>query len=189
MLSVLGFTTMLVLLFTIIGKKLPPIAALSLIPLGAGFIGGFGLETFDFAIQGVRDVAPVAGLFLFAILFFGVMRDAGLFEPAIQTILRRVGKHPGRIALGTALLATVCHLDGSGASTFLIVIPAMLPVYERLGISRYVLACVVAMTAGVANMLPWGGPTLRAAAALDIPLMELYLPLVPVQLLGFAFVY
>lgn len=117
------------------------------------------------------------------------MRDAGLFDPAIDMVFRFAGHHPERITLGTALLATVAHLDGSGASTFLIVIPAMLPLYDKLGMDRRILACIVAMAAGVANMLPWGGPTLRAAASLDIPLIELYRPLIPIQIVGLGMVY
>ena len=71
-----------------------------------------------------------------------------------------------RVVLGSAALAALAHLDGSGASTFLLVIPALLPLYVRLGMDRRVLACVVALAAGVMNMLPWGGPLLRAAASL-----------------------
>ncbi len=112
-----------------------------------------------------------------------------MFDPAIDMVFRFAGHHPERITLGTALLATVAHLDGSGASTFLIVIPAMLPLYDKLGMDRRILACIVAMAAGVANMLPWGGPTLRAAASLDIPLIELYRPLIPIQIVGLGMVY
>ena len=81
-------------------------------PIAGALIGGFGFETFDFAISGIRSVAPIVGLFIFAILFFGVMRDAGLFDPAIDMVFRFAGHHPERITLGTALLATVAHLDG-----------------------------------------------------------------------------
>jgi citrate-Mg2+:H+ or citrate-Ca2+:H+ symporter, CitMHS family len=127
-------------------------------------------------------------MFIFAILYFGIVSDAGMFDPIIDRVLRVVGSRPAWIVAGTALLAMVVHLDGSGATTILIVVPAMLPLYEQLGMDRRLLACAAAMAAGVMNTLPWGGPTLRAAAALNVPVTELFNPLVPVVAVGIAFV-
>ena len=110
-------------------------------------------------------------MFVFAILYFGIMTDAGMLDPIVDRILRAVGTQPTRIVVGSALLALLVHLDGSGAVTFLVTIPAMLPLYERLGMDRRVLACVASLAAGV-NFLPWTGPTLRASAALHIPTTE-----------------
>ena len=100
-------------------------------------------------ITGIKNVAPVVGMFVFAILFFGIMTDAGMLDPIIDRILKRVGTRPTRIVMGTALLALLVHLDGSGAVTFLVTIPAMLPLYTRLGMDKRILACVTAMAAGV----------------------------------------
>jgi CitMHS family citrate-Mg2+:H+ or citrate-Ca2+:H+ symporter len=69
-------------------------------------------------------------MFVFAILFFGIMTDAGMLDPIIDWILKTVGTRPTRIVMGTTLLALLVHLDGSGAVTFLVTIPAMLPLYE-----------------------------------------------------------
>jgi CitMHS family citrate-Mg2+:H+ or citrate-Ca2+:H+ symporter len=116
------------------------------------------------------------------------MTDAGLLDPIITRILRIVGDRPTRIVPASALLALIVHLDGSGAVCFLVVIPAMLPLYERLKLDRRVLACVVSMAAGV-NFLPWTGPMVRASAALDVPVMEIFRPLIPVQVVGLAFTF
>ncbi len=124
-------------------------------------------------------------MFVFAILYFGIMTDAGMLDPIVDRILRAVGMHPTRIVVGSALLALLVHLDGSGAVTFLVTIPAMLPLFERLGMDKRILACVVSMAAGV-NFLPWTGPTLRASAALHISTTEMFRPLIPVQLVGLA---
>ena len=86
-----------------------------------------------------------------------MMTDAGLLDPDRRRRPRVVGQHPTRIVIGSALLALVAHLDGSGAVTFLVTVPAMLPLYDRLGLDRRVLACVVSLAAGV-NFLPWTGP-------------------------------
>jgi CitMHS family citrate-Mg2+:H+ or citrate-Ca2+:H+ symporter len=186
-LALLGVATIVVLLAAIMSGRVAPLVALIVVPIAASFAGGFGLETGKFVTAGVQSLAPVVAMFVFAILFFGIVTDAGMFDPVIDRILRVVGTHPTWIVLGTFALAALVHLDGSGAVTFLVTVPAMLPLYERRGMDRRVLAAVVALGAGVMNVLPWGGPTLRAAAALHVPVAQLYRPLVPAQLIGLAF--
>ena len=188
MLALLGFITIVVLLAAILTKKMSPLVALIAIPILAALIGGFGMETSKFIVAGITGIAPVAGMFVFAILFFGIVTDAGMLDPVISGILRVVGSRPTRIVPGTALLALLIHLDGSGAVTFLVTIPAMLPLYTRLGIDKRVLACVASLAAGV-NFLPWTGPMIRASAALHIPVSEIFMPLIPVQLVGLTFVF
>lgn len=188
MLALLGFVTIVSLFTAILTKRMSPLVALIAIPIMAALIGGFGLQTSKFIVQGVTAIAPVAGMFVFAILFFGIVTDAGMLDPIISRILKTVGSRPTRIVPGTALLALLIHLDGSGAVTFLITIPAMLPLYTRLGIDKRILACVASLAAGV-NFLPWTGPMIRASAALHIPVSDIFTPLVPVQLVGLAFVF
>jgi citrate-Mg2+:H+ or citrate-Ca2+:H+ symporter, CitMHS family len=188
MLAFLGFLTIVVLLAAILSRRVSPLSALVAVPVLASLIGGFGVRTAGFMVHGIQSVANVAGMFVFAILFFGVMTDAGMLDPIIDWILRSVGTHPPRIVVGTALLALLVHLDGSGAVTFLITIPAMLPLYDRLGMDRRVLACAASLAAGV-NFLPWTGPMIRASAALHIPALTIFRPLFPVQLAGLAFVF
>lgn len=188
MLALLGLCTIAILLAAILTKKMSPLVALITIPIVAALIGGFGMETSKFIVAGITNIAPVAGMFVFAILFFGIVTDAGMLDPVISGILRVVGSRPSRIVPGTALLALLIHLDGSGAVTFLVTIPAMLPLYTRLGIDRRILACVASLAAGV-NFLPWTGPMIRASAALHIPVSEIFMPLIPVQLIGLAFVF
>jgi len=188
MLALLGFVTIVSLFTAILTKKMSPLVALIAIPIVAALLGGFGLQTSKFIVQGVTAIAPVAGMFVFAILFFGIVTDAGMLDPIISRILKTVGSRPTRIVPGTALLALLIHLDGSGAVTFLITIPAMLPLYTRLGIDKRILACVASMAAGV-NFLPWTGPMIRASAALHIPVSDIFTPLIPVQLVGLTFVF
>src|ERR1700722_1767374 len=111
-----------------------PLSALIAVPVAAALVGGFGLKTAGFMVHGIQSVSGVAGMFIFAILYFGIMTDAGMLEPIIDAILRMVGSSPPRIVVGTALLALLVHLDGSSAVTFLVTLPVMLPLYDRLSI-------------------------------------------------------
>ncbi len=188
MLALLGLITIALLLLVIMAKWMSPLIALILIPIAAAIVGGFGWDTSKFIVTGLQSLAPVVGMFVFAILFFGVVTDAGMLDPIIDRILRTVGTRPTRIVMGTTLLALLIHLDGSGAVTFLITIPAMLPLYERLGIDKRILACAASMAAGV-NFLPWTGPMIRASASLKLSIPEIFNPLVPIQVVGLVFIF
>ncbi len=189
MLAWLGLFTIVVLLAAILSKRMSPLVALIVVPLVAALLGGFGWKTGTFIVTGIRGIAPVAGMTVFAILYFGIMTDAGMLDPIVARILRAVGHRPARIVTGTALLAALVMLDGSGAITFLVTIPVMMPLYDRLGMDRRVLACATAMAAGLINMLPWGGPTMRAAAALHLPVTEIFNPLIPVVCIGLIYLF
>ena len=188
MLALLGLATVLLLLVLILTRTVSPLVGLIVVPTAAALAAGFGLQTGQFIVSGLQQTAAVAAMFVFAILYFGIMSDAGLLDPIVDGILRAVGTRPRRIVMGAALLALLVHLDGSGAVTFLVTVPAMLPLFERLQMDRRILACVVSMAAGV-NFLPWTGPMSRASAALHIPTTELFRPLIPVQLVGLTFVF
>ncbi|MGO9437259.1 MAG: CitMHS family transporter [Terracidiphilus sp.] len=187
-LPLLGLFTILAVLVAILSKRMSPLAALVCFPVAASLIAGFGLETGHFILAGIQAISGVIGMFVFAILFFGIMTDAHMLEPLIRWLLRRIGRKPSRIVPGSSLLALLVHLDGSGAVVFLLTIPALLPLYDKVGIDRRILACVVSMAAGV-NFLPWTGPMIRASAALHIPATTIFFPMMSIQAVGLAFVF
>jgi citrate-Mg2+:H+ or citrate-Ca2+:H+ symporter, CitMHS family len=189
MLTWLGLGTIVVLLVLILFRITSVLVALTLVPIAAAIVGGFGREVGGFAMEGIRGVVPVASLFAFAVLYFGVMNDAGLFDPVIRALVGLVGTDPVKIAVGTAAVAAISHLDGAGASTFMITIPAMLPLYTRLRMDPLMLTCITALAAGTMNMLPWAGPTTRAASALHVSTNDIFLPVVPPMLVGLVGVF
>jgi CitMHS family citrate-Mg2+:H+ or citrate-Ca2+:H+ symporter len=142
-----------------------------------------------FALEGIGRGAPTAALLAFAVVYFGVMHDAGLFEPFIRAVVRMVGRDPLKVVVGTAAIASIAHLDGAGASTFMVTVPAMLPIYARLRMDPLVLTCTTALAAGTMNILPWGGPTTRAAAALQVGVSDLFTPLIVPTIAGMAAVF
>ncbi|SIO91073.1 CitMHS family transporter [Nocardiopsis sp. JB363] len=185
MLTVMGFATIAVVLALLLSNRVGAVVALIGVPVTAAFLMGFGPgEVAEFATAGIGGVAATTAMFVFAILYFGVMRDAGLFDPIVRRVLRFAGDNPVTIAVATVVLAMVAHLDGAGATTFLITIPAMLPLYEALGMRRVVLAALTGLGAGIMNFVPWGGPTARAATASGIPANDLWVPLIPAQIIG-----
>ncbi|MGQ7243301.1 CitMHS family transporter [Salinicola sp. V024] len=185
MITTLGFVMMLGIIALILLKRLTPVVGFAVIPVVASLLAGFTpAETGGFIKDGLTAVAPTATLFIFAILYFGVMRERGMFDPLVNFLIKRTRGEPLRVAIVTVLVAAIAHLDVVGAATFLLTIPAFLPLYQRLNMSPLILICLVGLSAGVINMVPWGGPTARAAATAGVEASELWLPLIPVQALG-----
>jgi CitMHS family citrate-Mg2+:H+ or citrate-Ca2+:H+ symporter len=173
----------------IMTRRLSALAALILVPTTVAVLAGFGPQLGPMMLSGIKDLAPTAVMLLFAILYFGVMIDAGLFEPLVRIIVRTVQGDPLRIMVGTVILALVVGLDGDGSTTYMITIVAMLPLFRRLGLDVRMLACLAIMASGVSNMLPWGGPTARAATALHLDPAALFLSLLPAILCTAAWVF
>ncbi|KUH56769.1 CitMHS family transporter [Megasphaera sp. DJF_B143] len=184
MLAVVGLVTVLLVLISILTKKLSTMCALISVPIIACLILGLGGDMGKFMMAGIKSVAPTGAMFIFAVLFFTIMGDTGVFERIVNKILSIVGSNPIKICIGTYVITLLTHLDGSGASTFLITVPAMLPIYEKLKMDRRILATIVALGAGTMNIVPWGGPTIRAATALEMPVMDLFAPMVIPQVIG-----
>ncbi len=185
-LALIGFLTIVIMLTLIMTKKLQTLLALILIPIIGCLIAGQGSQLGTFITEGLKNIAPTGVMFIFAILFFGVMSDAGTFDPIVKGILKVVGKDPIKICIGTFLLAALVHLDGSGAVTFLIAIPALLPLYQKLGMRATTLATLVALGAGLMNMLPWGGPTIRAITAMESDINGIFIPMLIPMAVGFV---
>lgn len=177
-LGVLGITMMVLVLAAIISNKVHPVVAMIVIPAVVCLIAGHGKELGAYVTDGLKGVSTTATMFCFSVMFFGVITDAGAFDPIISRILKLAGGDPLKIVMGTALLAMVVHLDGSGVVTFMITIPAMMPLYDKLGMRRMTLALVAGMSAGVMNMLPWGGPTMRAITSLNSSVPVMFNPMI-----------
>ena len=188
-LALLGFATVItVVLLLLRNVTVPALGFVGVSTITSIILVATGTFTLDdmagFIKAGVSSVHGTAVLFIFSVLFFGVMTDTGMFDKIINALMKKVGNNVVGVALMTCIIAIIGHLDGGGASTFLITIPAMLPVYKRLHMRRetLLLICVTAM--GVMNLMPWGGPTMRAASVLEIEANDLWSQLMPMQVVG-----
>ncbi|NEW75511.1 CitMHS family transporter [Streptomyces rhizosphaericus] len=188
MLTILGFVMIATFLVLIMMKKMSPMGALVLIPALFCVLVGKGAHLGDYVLEGVGDLAPTAAMLMFAIIYFGVMIDVGLFDPIVRLILRFCKADPMRVVVGTAILAAIVSLDGDGSTTFMITVSAMVPLYRRLKMSLVVMTGVAAMANGVMNTLPWGGPTARAATALKVDASDIFVPMIPALAVGLLFV-
>ncbi|MGW0894584.1 CitMHS family transporter [Saccharopolyspora sp. NPDC002578] len=188
MLAATGFLTIGTFLALVLSRRVSVLLALTLVPLVAALLTGAAPRLGELVADGLSTVTPVAIMITFAVLYFSLMSDSGLFDPLVARILRWAKGDPLKITVGTAVLTLLVGLDGDGSSTFLITCTAMLPIYTRLGMSRVLLAGVIGLGAGVMNMTPWGGPAARTMAVLGAGSSEVFLPLLPAMLGGIAWV-
>jgi CitMHS family citrate-Mg2+:H+ or citrate-Ca2+:H+ symporter len=183
-LALWGFLTVGVFLALTLFTRTSVLVGLVLVPIVFAVIAGKAGDLGDNIGDGLLQVAPVAVMMTFAVLYFSLMMESGLFDPLIRRIVAWAKGDPVKIAIGTAVVTMCVHLDGDGAATFLITLSAFLPIYRRIGMRPITLTAIVALGAGLMNMLPWGGPTLRAMAALDLPSSEVFFPMIVPMIAG-----
>ena len=189
MLSFFGFATVALFLVLIIIKRLSVITALVLVPLVMGLLAGFDpKELGEMILAGIKQVAPTGILLMFAVLYFAIMLDAGLFDPVVSAIIRYVKGDPLKVIMGTALLTMIVHLDGDGTATFMIVLSAFLPIYRQLNINKLVLPGIVALSVGPLHLVPWSGTSARAISTLKTDATQLFNPNLPAIIAGVIWV-
>ncbi|MEH6940841.1 CitMHS family transporter [Bacillus sp. JJ722] len=188
MLSFLGFAMVAVFMYLIMAKRLSALVAIMIVPIIFAILGGFIKDLGPMMEAGVENVAMTAIMILFAILYFGIMIDTGLFDPLIKKILQIVKGDPLKIVMGTAVLSMMVALDGDGTTTYIITVSSLLPLYKRLGMNRLVLATTAMLSMGVMNMTPWGGASAMAMASLGLDSSEVFIPMIPIMAFGLVWV-
>lgn len=189
MLTLIGLAIIAVIVALLLTEKVSPVIAMVLVPLVGVLVAGFDLgQIKGFYTDGTRSVIQIVIMFIFAILFFGIMSDVGLFKPLINGLIKLTRGNIVAVSVGTVLVSVVAQLDGAGATTFLLVVPALIPLYRKLHMNPYLLFLLLAASAGVVNMLPWGGPTGRVATVLKMDVNELYQPLFAVQVIAITLI-
>ena len=201
MLTVLGLGMILCFMYLIMSRRMTALAALTLIPILFALIA-YGLSFYfdslghleikqlgEMMLDGVKKLAPTGVMLLFAILYFAIMIDTGLFDPSVKFILKLVKGDPLKVVIGTITLTLIVSLDGDGSTTYMICVAAMLPLYKKLGMSPLIMACLMMLASGIMNLTPWCGPTARAASALHVEASEIFVPMVLPMLVAILWLY
>ncbi|WCM92269.1 CitMHS family transporter [Acidovorax sp. NCPPB 2350] len=186
MLTLLAYAMIVVFMALIMSGRATALIALIVVPIVFAVIGGFGADIGPMVVSGIRAIAPTGVLLLFAILYFGLMIDVGLFDPLIRCIIRLCRGDPMRVVVGSAILALIVSLDGDGSTTYLLCCSAMLPLHRRLGINPLILPCVTMLGNSIMNIAPWGGPTARVMSTLHLDVTQVFTPLIPSILMASA---
>ena len=170
MLALLGFVTIIAVITLLLKNvTVPSLAFVSVATITSAILvatGTFSVsEMGDFIAEGVKGVHATAALFIFSVLFFGIMTDVGMFDKIIGALMKKVGHNVVGVTLMTSIIAMIAHLDGAGAATFLITVPAMLPIYKKLKILPMQ---IVGIIIALATAVFWGFvEKKRGAGAVD----------------------
>lgn len=203
MLTILGYLLIIVFLVLVIKKKLSPFTGLIVVSLTAALLAcllnGIPLEKILIWIRdGLFYTVDTKGkvklgtinptiMILFAILYFSLMMNVGLFDPLCTYLIRKAKGDPLKIIMVTAFTASVVTLDGDGTTTILIITAAFVPLFKQMGLKLSNLAMLIILPCGLGNCLPWGGPLARAAAVLNLEVNDLFVAVLPI--LGISFIY
>jgi len=188
MIALIGFVMIVLIVLLLLKGKMSPIVVLALIPTVAALLLGYGpVEVAGFIKDGISTTTSNGILFIFSVIYFGVMSDTGMFDVIVNFLVKLAGNNVIAVTVATALIATISHLDGTTATTVLITIPALYPVYKAMRIDGKILLCLTGACMGVMNLLPWGGPVARAATVLAMDANELWHILIPIQIVGLIF--
>ncbi len=184
--ALIGFAMIILIVFLLLKGKMDPIVVLAVVPTVAALLLGFGpQEIGGFIKDGIGTTTSNGILFIFSVIYFGVMSDTGMFDVIVNFLVKLAGNNVIAVTVATALIATIAHLDGTTATTVLITIPALYPVYKSMKIDTRILLCLTGACMGVMNLLPWGGPVARAATVLAMDANDLWHILIPIQIAGF----
>lgn len=189
--GLLGFACIVAIVVTLFKSKTLPSIAFIVFPMILATVlvisGYYSWDNVASLIKsGFSSTGPTAALFVFSVLYFGIMTDAGMFDVIIGKLMKLVKDNVIGVCVMTCIIALIGHLDGGGASTFCIVIPAMLPVYKKMHMRPTTLLQISVLAMGVLNLMPWAGPTMRAASVLGIEAGELWQTILPIQVCGIA---
>ncbi|MCB6623107.1 CitMHS family transporter [Mediterraneibacter sp. 210702-DFI.5.30] len=188
MVALIGFIMIFLIVFLLLKGKMSPIVVLALIPTIAALLLGFSpQEIARFIKDGISTTTSNGILFIFSVIYFGVMSDTGMFDVIVNFLVKKAGNNVIAVTVATAIIATIAHLDGTTATTVLITIPALYPVYKAMKIDTKILLCLTGACMGVMNLLPWGGPVARAATVLGMDANDLWHILIPIQIVGLVF--
>lgn len=176
LLTILSYLMIIIFMFVIMKKKLSPLTALILVPLVfviiVLIINGTPLVNIgEYIMEGVvgkKGTAKIGIMLLFAILYFSIMLDAGLFDPVTNKMIRYAKGDPMKVLIATAVVSAVVSVNGDGTTTTLICCSAFLPIYKKLNMRIMNLGVLIILQNTIMNLLPWGGPTARAMSVLGV---------------------
>jgi len=188
MIALIGFAMIILIVLLLLKGKMSPIVVLTLIPAIAALLLGYSpVDICGFIKDGIGTTTSNGILFIFSVIYFGIMSDTGMFDVIVNFLVKKAGNNVIAVTVATAIIATIAHLDGTTATTVLITIPALYPVYKAMKIDSKILLCLTGACMGVMNLLPWGGPVARAATVLSMDANELWHMLIPIQVIGLIF--
>lgn len=150
----------LIVVATVITKKVPFNFVLLIVPIVCALILGHSVEeTSTFVVEQLSSMMQSAGfMLLFAFLYFQMLTEAGVFDTIVTAVTTKLGHKMNVIVIIilTTLIGGFSILTGNFTPAYLITFPILVPLYKRFDFDREA-AFIIAQTAMSALcFIPWG---------------------------------
>lgn len=183
--AAIGYGIVLIMMYFLMRSKTSPIVLFIILPIIGGLIAGFGVKEIDIFIKkGMNMVISNAIMFCFSVVYFNIMNAVGIFDPIVDYLVKKAGTNVVAVTIAAAIVGILSHLDGASATTVLVTVPAMWPIFKKMNIRAEALLLILSGALGVMNLLPWGGPTARIAAITGLDTNYLWIKMIPTQIFG-----
>lgn len=182
MTTMVGFLMLAVIVVLLLTNKTSIIPVFGIIPIIAALILGYGLKDIQgFMNDGFKSVLNTIILFSFAVMFFSLLSDVGMFDVIVNRVMKYLGNNVLAVLYVACFVTMISHLDGSGATTALVTIPTMLPIFKKMKIRPACIVFVMSIMSGAMNITPWCASMLRVTSVTGLDAQVLWRYLAPVQ--------
>lgn len=182
MTAALGFIMLAIIVVLLISNKTSIIPVFGIIPILAALVLGYGLKDIQgFMNEGFQSVLNTIILFSFAVMFFSLLSDVGMFDVIVNRVMKYLGNNVLAVLYIACFVTMISHLDGSGATTALVTIPTMLPIFKKMKMRPVCIVFVMTLMSGAMNITPWCASMLRITSVTGLDAQALWRYLAPVQ--------
>lgn len=192
MIALIGLVMFIVCSYLALSKKMHLMVPFIVVPVIAGMLCGYSFtDVMNFAATGVNGVFNTVLLCVFAVLYFSVLSETGMFDIMVNKLVSITKGNIYIVMIVTILVAFIGHLDGAYNTTYLIAIPALAPLYKKLNIDRRCLVLLVSLAAAPMTATAWATPAKMTVydPSIDPVIMQNNLLPVIAIMLGLAIVY
>lgn len=188
--TLVGFLMIAIIVAILLWGKVSIAPVFVIVPIIGAALLGYDLNKINtFMGDGLKSVLNTAALFAFAVMYFSLLSDVGVFDVIVKKVMKYMGNKVEMVLLMAAFVATISHLDGSGATTMLITIPTMLPIFKKMKIRPEALLLMAALASGSMNVTPWCSSVLRLTSAVGGDPQELWMYILPLQVIALLLTY
>jgi CitMHS family citrate-Mg2+:H+ or citrate-Ca2+:H+ symporter len=180
--TVVGFIMLAIIVFLLVSNKTSIIPVFGILPILAAMALGYGIKDIQkFMNDGFGSVLNTVVLFAFAVMYFSILSEVGMFDVIVNKVMRYLGNSVLAVLYVASFVTIISHLDGSGATTALVTIPTMLPIFKKMKMRPICVVFVMSIMSGAMNITPWCASMLRVTSVTGLDAQELWRYLAPIQ--------
>lgn len=182
-------------------KKIPIQFVLTFVPIVAALLLGSDISKIStMSLQFLDNTMNSVGfMMLFGLMYFTMLSATGMFEAIINVIMKPFKGNMNNwvIMILTSVVSAIAMLTATPTSTYLIVFPIMVSLYDRTGFDKRVALVLTQTVVAAMCFLPWGQGVATSAVFAGVsplklsqdvlPISFCFIPVIIAQWVYFAF--